>query len=315
MTGATSDRAGLAPPGKMYFATQVLVRAGPKSRPTVWRRRRPSGVEQVVALLQEARIGFRPDMLEHADRDDAVEAAGHVAIILQEEADLSLQSALGRALLRDRELLGRERHAGHRHAEGLGEVDGEAAIARADVEHAHARLEEELRREVLLLPQLGLVEAHLRRLEIGAGILEVRVEEERVEPPVEVVVVRGIVAGAGLRVRDMHVPGQAAEAGEQVGEPARPRVLFVRQDEREEIVERPVLDDEAAVHERFAELHLRVEDDGALDGGRGEADSARPPGCRRRSDGPSPTGRRPRASPRESRARRRFGEAGSWTGP
>ena len=122
------------------------------------------------------------------------------------------------------------------------------------------------------LPQLGFIEAHLRRLEIGAGILEVRIEEERVEPPVEIVVVRGIVAGTGPVVRDVHAPGQAAEAGQDVREPARTRVLFVRQDQREEIVDRPVLDGEAAVHERFAELHLRVEDDGALDGGRGKAD-------------------------------------------
>ena len=53
----------------------------------------------------------------------------------------------------------------------------------------------------------------------------------------------------------------------QVSEPARPRVLVVRQDEGEEVVDRSRLDDEAAVHERFAELHLRIEDDGALDGG------------------------------------------------
>ena len=71
----------------------------------------------------------------------------------------------------------------------------------------------------------------------------------------------------------MHVPGEPAEAGDEVGERARPRVVVVGQDERKEIVDRSVLDDEAAIHERFAELHLRIEDDGALDGGRGEADA------------------------------------------
>ena len=58
----------------------------------------------------------------------------------------------------------------------------------------------ELGGEVPFLAHLRLVELDVRRLEIGAGILQVAVEEERVEPPVEVVVVGDVVACAGRGV-------------------------------------------------------------------------------------------------------------------
>src|SRR5581483_2884907 len=147
------------------------------------------------------------------------------------------------------------------------------AIAAADVEHPHPRLEEELAAGVPPLGGLGRVEAHPRRLEIGAGILQVLVEEERVEPAVEVVVLRDVAAGARQRVQRPQMPGEMAEARDGAGDRARPRVGVVRDDERKKVVDRAGLDGEAAVHERLAELQLGVEEDRPLDRLRCEADA------------------------------------------
>jgi hypothetical protein len=44
------------------------------------------------------------------------------------------------------------------------------------------------------LGELRIVEGLVRRLEIGAAILPVGIEEERVEPPIEIVVVGNVVS-------------------------------------------------------------------------------------------------------------------------
>ena len=45
------------------------------------------------------------DMLEHADRDDAVEVAGGLAVVLDAELDAVLKAPLDRPAVRYRELL------------------------------------------------------------------------------------------------------------------------------------------------------------------------------------------------------------------
>ena len=68
--------------------------------------------ERGAAFAEELVIEADPDMLEHADRDDAVERAGHVAVVLQPEFDARRQSLLRRARARRRQLLLRQRDAG-----------------------------------------------------------------------------------------------------------------------------------------------------------------------------------------------------------
>ena len=46
MTGATSERAGMCPPGKMYFRVHALVIAGPLMRPIEWMRAMPSALNR-----------------------------------------------------------------------------------------------------------------------------------------------------------------------------------------------------------------------------------------------------------------------------
>src|SRR5205814_1283975 len=100
---------------------------------------------------EELTVVADADMLEHADRDDTVERPGDMAIVLEEEADAIAQSLLGRAAIGDRELLIRKRDPRHVDLGVLGEIEAEAAPARADVEDALAGLEGEFRREMPLL--------------------------------------------------------------------------------------------------------------------------------------------------------------------
>ena len=51
---------------------------------------------------------------------------------------------------------------------------------------------QQLGREMALLGELGVVERLIGRFEIGAGVLPVGIEEQRIQPAVEIVVVRDI---------------------------------------------------------------------------------------------------------------------------
>src|SRR5712691_1906770 len=108
-------------------------------------------VEQGMALAEEGIVEADADMLEHADRDDAIEFLRHVAIVLQAELDFVGQSSFGRAHLREGMLLLRERDAGHACAAELAEIERKTAPAAADIEHVLIRREQKLSREVALL--------------------------------------------------------------------------------------------------------------------------------------------------------------------
>ena len=97
---------------------------------------------------------------------------------------------------RDCELFLRQRDAGDPRAAVFGEIERKPAPAGADVEHALAGLDQQLGREMALLGELGVVERLVGRLEIGAAVLPVGVEEQRVEPAVEVIVMSDIASRA-----------------------------------------------------------------------------------------------------------------------
>ena len=98
-------------------------------------------------------------------------------------------------------LLLRQRDAGDVGAGDLGEIEPEPAPAAADVEHASDRARsQQLGGEMPLLGELRVVERLSGVLEIGAAILPVGVEEERVEPAVEIVVMRDVAARALARI-------------------------------------------------------------------------------------------------------------------
>jgi hypothetical protein len=109
------------------------------------------------------------DMLEHADRDDAIERSGDVAVVHEPKLRVLPLSAIECSLLRAGVLLLRERDAGHVGAGNLGEIKSKTAPAAADIEHIRTGLDQQLRREVPLLGELRVVERLIRTLEIGAA--------------------------------------------------------------------------------------------------------------------------------------------------
>ncbi len=92
--------------------------------------------EQLRTLAEEGAVVIDADMLEHADRHDAVERSRHVAIVLQIETRARAQALFGRALIGDGVLFLRQRHAGHVGAGQFREIEPEPAPAAADVENA-----------------------------------------------------------------------------------------------------------------------------------------------------------------------------------
>ena len=61
--------------------------------------------EQLRALLEERVVVIDANMLKHADRHNAVEGTGDIAIILQPEAGAIFEPFFGRTFVRDRVLL------------------------------------------------------------------------------------------------------------------------------------------------------------------------------------------------------------------
>ena len=92
----------------------------------------------------------------------------------------------------------------------LGKIKREPAPAAADIEHLGARFDQQLRREMTFLGELRVVERLLGSFEIGAAILLVGVEEELVQPAVEIVVMRDIASRPGARIELLDAPEQIA---------------------------------------------------------------------------------------------------------
>lgn len=143
----------------------------------------PVRLQQRGAFVEEGAVLGDADMLEHADRDDAVEPLRQVAVVAQLDMDVVVQPLRARSLGRHLMLLGGKGDAEHIGLERPGDVDRQPAPAAADVQHVMPGLDAQLCRDVPFLDQLRLFERHVGALEIGAGILHVLVEEQFVEVP------------------------------------------------------------------------------------------------------------------------------------
>ena len=164
-----------------------------------------------------------------------------------------------RAGVCDLQLFGRERDARDVGAAHLGQIEAKAAPARADVEHTVAAPDQQLGGEVTLLGQLGIVERGIRRLEIGAAILLVGVEEERIEPAVEIVMMSDVIPRPAAEIELPDVPRQIAQPPLQPS-PVRHHFGLIEQD-RQRVRNRAVLDHERAVHIGFAQREFGIEED------------------------------------------------------
>ncbi len=200
------------------------------------------------------------DMLEHADRDDPVVAALLLAVILEMEAHAVGKPGGGGPLGRELVLFDREGEAGDVGAGLAGEIKGEAAPARADIEHLHARLQQQLGGEMPLLVELRRLQIVAGIDEIGAGILPVRIEEEVVERARQVVMMRHVAARAVRRIELLKAAEQdvdPAGQGRVVGVAVQ---LQIFHEDGEDAVEIALVDGQGAAHEGFAEDQARIEE-------------------------------------------------------
>ena len=215
---------------------------------------------------EERVVVAKPDVLEHADRDDPVERFSHGAIILQAKFERVGQVLFAGALPGDRKLLLRQCDAGDFRAAEFGEIKPEPAPAAADVEHAAvgALADEKLGGEMALLGELRVVERLVGRLEISAAVLPVGVEEERIEPAVQIVVVGDITPRPGGQIELLQPALEVAGEPLRTSPDRRHSVGRLAEHEGKEIGDCAFLDLQRAVHVGFADLHLGVEHHCAL---------------------------------------------------
>ena len=197
----------------------------------------PVGRQELAQPAEIGRVLVDPDMLEHADRDDAVVASGLLAVVAQVKPHPVAEARRRGAPRRHLVLLLGQGEPGDVGAAFAGEIERQPAPARADIEHPQSRAQQQLCRDVALLVLLRGVEIVLGRPEIRTGILPVVVEEQLIELVRQIVVVGDVAARARDRVVLVQAPHEAAGG---LAQPQRQRVglgRVVRHQDVDEIVE------------------------------------------------------------------------------
>src|SRR5262249_52968024 len=98
-------------------------------------------LQPVADLAEVSRPVFLADRLDHLDRGDAIIQAPLVAIVLELDLDLAVETCGGDALPPELVLLAADGQPDHADVVTLRDVFGKAAPATADLEHALARRE------------------------------------------------------------------------------------------------------------------------------------------------------------------------------
>src|SRR5262249_45625874 len=142
-------------------------------------------------------------------------------------------------------------------ASEFSEIKAQAAPTGTNVEDTLVGLESKLGRKVTFLGELCVVERCIRRLEICAAVLPVCVEEERIQPAVQVVMVRDIALSPLARIK----LGQSAPDVAQ--KPLRPpptgHLAFLAEQEGEYVGDCALLNHQRAIHIRFAKFEFGIE--------------------------------------------------------
>ena len=103
-------------------------------------------------------------------------------------------------------------------------------------------------------------------LEIGAGVLPVGIQEQRIEPAVEIVVMRDIAPRPCRHIELLQPPVEEAHPPLQPRPAGRHAVGGLAENDREQIRDRALLHPQRAVHVGFAEPNLGIEQHAALGG-------------------------------------------------
>ena len=134
----------------------------------------------------------------------------------------------------------------------LGKIERKSAPAAADVEHLGARLDLELGGKMTLLGELRVVERLVRTSRNRRSYIAGRRRGRAVEPAVEIVMMRDIAPRPRPRIELLHAPEQVAgELQRQC--PSRRGDVILPQQDRKQIRDRALVDDESAVHVGFAQ--------------------------------------------------------------
>jgi hypothetical protein len=99
-------------------------------------------------------------------------------------------------------------------------------------------------------------------LEIGARVLSVRIQEQRIKPAVEIVMMCDVAPGAATRVELGKAAKQEVERVDQKGDCERRPARILGEDQLEELGDRAALHPHRAIHVGLAELQLGVGHDG-----------------------------------------------------
>ena len=132
----------------------------------------PIGFQQPVHGVEVERQILQAHVLEHADaRHLVIELAPvEVAVIPELHRDPILEPRLRDPESRNLELLGAQGDAVSPHTVVAGRMDHQGSPSAPDVEESFTRPQQELPADVLELRLLGVVEAAIRLLEVGAGV-------------------------------------------------------------------------------------------------------------------------------------------------
>lgn len=217
-------------------------------------------IQQFCSLGEVFAVMRRPDMFEHADGNNAVirPRGRHVAIVLQLETHLGIQTALLRTVARNPQLLFAERDARDLDAGAFGKIHGHPTPTGPDFQHAMACLRHKLCRDMSLLGNLRFVETDAGRVEVGAGVLPVLVQKQIEQLGAQIVMVGNVVLV--MIDRQMHLDTGRDNAGHAAPDHAEcqrfaDRVAF---DEGEKIIDVALNDNHPPFHEHFRQLQRGV---------------------------------------------------------
>jgi hypothetical protein len=125
---------------------------------------------------------------------------------------------------------------------------------------------------VTLLRQLRVVERLIGSLEISAAVLKVGIKEERIKPPIEIIVMRDVASRPRRQVELLQAAAHIAQPPLWRRPQRQHLVALLEQHEREKIGDRPAFDDQRAIHIGFAKMQFRIEQQTPLGAGRSDSD-------------------------------------------
>ena len=175
------------------------------------------GFQQTVDGAEVSVEVLVADRFDHLDRNETVEAALEIAVVLDQQGNAIAEAGGIDALPGEVVLLARDGRGRYPAAVVPRGVQGEAAPAGADLEHVVLRAEAELAADAVELARRRSFEGFVFGLEQRRGVHHVLVEEQPEQLIAEIVVRGDVAATATSRVAHQGAPaahGPAAEAGE-----------------------------------------------------------------------------------------------------